>query len=208
MEFRSCSSPVLPLHKCLQITGLTSHASHTDALSDGVAPFSAYLVGIRSGLPLAVYTLAPALDLVVPGRFDFYFIFLSSLFSCPTHCIARLFSYDDHRRWRSSCLRSLTLAESFFLGDMKSRKSANPPEYLRLGAHLARPVRLDGGHPKIATRRQDSSQIKPGSLKVWGNLFFQPAPGTVRRCCLFLSAGLGACDCSETRALSSTSAGY
>lgn len=75
VEFRSCSSPLLPLHKCLQITGLTSHASHTDALSDGVAPFSAYLVGIRSGLPLAVYTLASALDLVVPGRFDFYFIF-------------------------------------------------------------------------------------------------------------------------------------
>lgn len=159
MEFRSCLSPLLPLHRCLQITGLTSHASHTDALSDGVAPFSAYLVGIRSGLPLAVYTFAPALDLVVPGRFDFlrFFFFLPFLFSCPTYCIVLLFPYDDHRRWRPSCLRSPILAESFFLGDMKSRKSANPPEYLRLGADLARLVRLSGGYPKIATRRPDST---------------------------------------------------
>lgn len=43
VEFRSCSSPLLPLHKCLQITGLTSHASHTDALSDGVVAVSACL---------------------------------------------------------------------------------------------------------------------------------------------------------------------
>lgn len=127
VEFRSCSSPLLPLHKCLQITGLTSHASHTDALSDGVVAVPAYLVGIRSGLPLALLHFRSGFG---PGCCRvalMIFFLLSSLLFCPT---VRLLCSDDQRRWRPSCLPSLTLAESFFLGDMKSRKSANPPEFL------------------------------------------------------------------------------
>lgn len=132
VEFRSCSSPVLPLHRCLQITGLASHASHTAALSDGVVAVSARTrrdqIWITTGAR-GLYTFAPALGLVVPGGPELFFS-RSPLFFCLCNLSVRSFSSDDQRRWRPSCLPLLALAESGFPDDMKEPQIRKSPRIL------------------------------------------------------------------------------